>query len=113
MLLCTEDIERLERKGYRREFFARFDRAGYVRLKNRQCCCVFFDAEKRQCRVYKIRPLGCHLYPVVFDEAKGVVVDEACRAKDGFSEKKKEKKGEKVIKLLEKIDAEAEKRRFA
>jgi len=113
MLLCQEDIERLERKGYGKEFFARFDRAGYATLRIREGCCVFYDAEKRKCNVYADRPLGCRLYPVIYDEAKGIVVDSICHAQGPLTEGKKERKGKKVIKLLEKIDAEAKKRRFA
>jgi Fe-S-cluster containining protein len=111
MLLSTEDIARLERKGYSKEFFVQFDRAGYAKLRNRQGCCVFYDVEKRQCKVHGDRPLGCRIYPVIYDEAKGIVVDSICHAQDTVTEKQKAKRGKKVLKLLEKIDAEAEKRR--
>jgi len=46
------------------------------------------------------------------DEDKGTVIDEICPAKDTISEKQKAKKGKKVLKLLKRIDAEAEKRRL-
>jgi Fe-S-cluster containining protein len=110
MLLSKEDIERLERKGYGRASFALFDRAGYARLRNRQGHCVFYDVEKRRCKVRGDRPLGCRLYPVIYDEAKGIVVDNICHAQGTVSEKQKAKRGKKVLKLLEKIDAEAKKR---
>jgi Fe-S-cluster containining protein len=113
MLLANEDIERLERKGYSKQFFARFDRASYATLRNQQGCCVFYDAEKRRCKVYADRPLGCRIYPVMYDEAKGIVVDDICRAQSTVTEKQKAKRGKKVLKLLEKIDAEAKKRRSA
>jgi Fe-S-cluster containining protein len=113
MLLSNEDIERLERKGYSKEFFVRFDRAGYAKLRNLQGHCVFYDVEKRQCKVHGDRPLGCRLYPVIYDEAKGIVVDSICHAQSTVSEKQKAKRGKKVLKLLEKIDAEAKKRRSA
>lgn len=113
MLLSAEDISRLERKGFRREFFALLDDAGFVRLRNVESCCVFYDATRRRCRVYGDRPLGCRLYPVIYDEEKGIVVDEVCRAKGKFGEKRLERKGKKVLELLERIDAEAENRRNA
>jgi Fe-S-cluster containining protein len=113
MLLSTADIERLERKGYSKEFFVQFDRAGYAKLRNQQGCCVFYDIEKRRCKVRADRPLGCRIYPVIYDEARGIVVDDICHAKDRVSEKQKAKRGRKVLKLLEKIDAEAKKRRSA
>jgi Fe-S-cluster containining protein len=109
MLLCTEDIERLERKGYSKQFFAQFDRDGYATLRNQQGYCVFYDAENRRCRVYADRPLGCRIYPVIYDEEKGIVVDSICHAQGTVTEKQKAKRGRKVLKLLEKIDAEAEK----
>jgi Fe-S-cluster containining protein len=113
MLLSTEDIERLERKGYSKKFFVQFDSEGYAKLRNRQRHCVFYDAEKQRCKVYKERPLGCRLYPIIYDETKGIVVDNICPARSKWNEKKIEKKGKKVIKLLEKIDAEAKRRRSA
>jgi Fe-S-cluster containining protein len=113
MLLADADIERLERKGYSKQFFVQFDTAGYATLRNQNGQCVFYDVEKRRCKVRVDRPLGCRIYPVIFDEKKGIVVDDVCRAKDTVSEKQKAKRGKKVLKLLEKIDAEAEKRRYA
>jgi Fe-S-cluster containining protein len=111
MLLSNEDIERLERKGYPREFFVLFDKEGYATLRNVKEHCVFYDVEKRRCRVYGVRPSGCRLYPVIYDEEKGIVADEICRAKDRFGEEVLARKGQKVIKLLERIDSEAESRR--
>jgi len=113
MLLSTANIERLERKGYRKEFFARFDGKGYAKLRNRQGYCVFYDFEKRRCKVYADRPLGCRIYPVVYDEARGIVVDPICHAQGTVTEQEKSVKGKKVIILLAKIDSEAENRRSA
>ena len=45
------------------------------------------------------------------DEEKGIVVDSICPAKSTISEKEKAKRGKKVLKLLQKIDVEAESRR--
>jgi Fe-S-cluster containining protein len=113
MLLSAEDIERLERKGYSKEFFAQFDEKGYATLRNMQGHCVFYDTQKRRCKVYMQRPMGCRLYPIILDEAEGIVVDIICPSRERWSEKKKQQKGKKVIKLLEKIDAEAQQRRSA
>ena len=110
MLLSNADIERLERKGYSKKFFVQFDSEGYAKLRNLQDHCVFYDGEKQRCKVYGDRPLGCRLYPVIYDEARGIVVDNICPARRNWNEKKIDKKGKKVIKLLEKIDAEAKRR---
>ncbi len=111
MLLSNEDIERLERKGYDKTFFVRFDKDGYAVLRNLNENCVFFDPEKRVCRERASRPIGCRIYPVMHDEDTGIVTDSICPARNTISEKQKAKRGKKVLKLLEKIDAEAEKRR--
>ncbi len=114
MMLSAEDIERLKRKGYAEDFFARLDTAGYVTLRNVRGHCVFYDAEKGRCMVYAARPSGCRVYPVVFDEEKGVVADIAvCRAWSSVTEPEKARKGKKVVELLARIDAEAERRSYS
>jgi Fe-S-cluster containining protein len=112
MLLSNEDIERLQRKGYNREFFVRIDEEGYAVLRNQNGYCVFFDSENRVCRERANRPSGCRIYPVIQDENKGIIVDSTCPAQTTVSEKQRIKRGKKVLKLLEKIDAEANERRF-
>ena len=72
MLLSIKDIERLEKKGYQRTFFVRFDKEGYALLRNRKGVCVFFDPEKRVCKERANRPLGCRIYPVMHDEEKSL-----------------------------------------
>jgi Fe-S-cluster containining protein len=110
MLLSAVDIRRLERKGHSREFFASSDSRGYFTLRNYGGFCVFYDAGRRCCKVHADRPLGCRFYPVIYDEAKGVVVDSICPAQSTVTEGQKLKRGKKVIKLLKKIDSEAKKR---
>jgi len=112
MLLSAKDIERLERKGYDRDFFVRFDSEGYATLRNYSGYCVFYDTEKNRCKVRAHRPLGCRIYPVIYDEDKGIVVDAICPSRGSVTEKQKAKRGEKVLKLLETIDAEAKNRRL-
>ncbi len=111
MLLSNKDIERLERKGYKRNFFVQFDKEGYATLKNQNGICVFLNPKTQTCRERKNRPSGCRIYPIMYDEDKGIVVDKICPAKNTITEKQKASKGKKVLKLLERIDLEAEKRR--
>lgn len=110
MLLSNEDIERLERKGYSREFFASLNKEGYFKLSNVRGFCVFYEAKNHECRVYPIRPLGCCLYPVIFVESSGIRVDNICPAKGNFEGKTIAERGMKVLQLLETIDEEAESR---
>lgn len=112
MLLSTKDIERLEKKGYARSFFVHFDTEGYAILRNHHGYCVFYDPEKRHCKVRAHRPSGCRIYPVIYDETKGITVDTICPSRNSVTDKQKTKRGEKVLKLLKTIDAEAKQRRL-
>jgi Fe-S-cluster containining protein len=107
MLLVRADIERLENKGFSRNSFVRRDREGYSRLKNRQGHCVFYDANTGHCKVYLYRPLGCRLYPVIYDEEKGIVTDQLCPRQDTISKIELARRGKAVMRLLARIDAEA------
>ncbi|MGB9914376.1 MAG: YkgJ family cysteine cluster protein [Candidatus Bathyarchaeales archaeon] len=111
MLLANADIKRLERKGYSKAFFVQFDSAGYAKLRNHRGYCVFYDTEKKRCKVYRDRPLGCRLYPVIYYEEKGIDVDTLCPAKNKWRREQIKEKGKKVIKLLKTIDEEAKQRR--
>ena len=113
MLLSNEDIERFEKKGYNRNEFARFDREGYAILRNKDGNCFFFDIARETCKERTIRPYGCRVYPVVFDEDHGIIVDEFCPARKTFSEGEKERIGKHVLKFLKKIDVEAKDRLLA
>jgi Fe-S-cluster containining protein len=113
MLLSAKDIERLERKGYDRDFFVRFDSKGYATLRNNRGYCVFYDTEKRRCKIRAHRPVGCRIYPVIYDENKGITVDTICPSRNSVTDKQKAKRGKKVLKLLETIDTEAKNRRLA
>jgi len=111
MLLSKKDIKRLESIGYYKTLFAKCDKQGYVQLKNRDGYCVFYDVQKKRCRVYADRPSGCRVYPVILDEEKGIIFDNICESRETISEQEKILKGRRVIKLLEEIDSEALKRR--
>jgi Fe-S-cluster containining protein len=111
MLLSTADIARLETQGYRNESFVRFDSEGYALLRNRQGHCVFYNVQERRCDIYSQRPSGCRVYPVIYDEENGVVVDSICHAQETITGAEKERKGKRVVKILEKIDKEAQTRR--
>ena len=107
MLLSSRDVKRLETAGYDRQTFLRHDSNGFVKMKNRRGFCVFYDAEKCRCKVYRHRPLGCQIYPVIYSEYDGIVIDELCPQKNTINESERRKKGKKVIMLLRIIDREA------
>ena len=110
MLLCEEDIERLEKAGYAKEKFARFDKEGYAKLRNTRGYCFFYNAESHRCNAYELRPLGCCIYPVVYSEEDAIVVDDLCPERHTVSDKEMVEKGKKVMRLLARIDLEAKSR---
>ncbi|HSN54590.1 MAG TPA: YkgJ family cysteine cluster protein [Candidatus Sulfomarinibacteraceae bacterium] len=63
MTLTEADVERLRSAGY--QDFARVNGDGDLELVNRDGRCVFLGDGR--CRVYRVRPEGCRLYPLVLD----------------------------------------------
>jgi Fe-S-cluster containining protein len=109
MLLSKADINHLEKLGYHKGDFMRRDRHGLACLRNRNGHCVFFDVKRRCCRVYRHRPLGCRFYPIIYSEEEGVIVDDICPTKNTITHHELERKGRKLIQLLQEIDSEAKK----
>ena len=105
MELSSEDIERLEGTGYRREEFAVID-DGVARLRNVDGWCYFYSLADKKCRVYRKRPLGCYLYPVVYLANEGTMVDELCPMGQTISEQELRTKAKILVKLLKKMDNE-------
>jgi len=78
MILLPQDIMELEQLGFPREYFVVIDN-GLPRLRNIDGHCVFLDPSTNKCIVYRHRPLGCRLYPLVYDVDKNeVIVDKLC-----------------------------------
>ena len=98
MPLTNEDIERIEKLGYRRQEFAvKVD--GIYRLRNIDGKCYFLD-ESNRCRIYDHRPIGCRIYPVILDvETNRAIVDDLCPMKDSVS-RKDIKSAEKILRKL-------------
>jgi Fe-S-cluster containining protein len=107
MMLSNADVERLEKVGYDRRKFTRYDKHGFAKLRNCRGFCVFYDAVERRCKIYEQRPEGCRIYPVVYNEEEGIVVDDLCPMKATVSEVELRRKGRKVVALLQKIGNEA------
>jgi len=106
MELSSEDIERLEEKGFRLEEFAVID-DGVTRLRNVDGYCYFYSRADKKCRIYKDRPLGCYLYPVVYLANEGAMIDELCPMGQTISEQELRTKGKILDKLLKKIENES------
>jgi Fe-S-cluster containining protein len=111
MLLSNSDIERLERAGNKARLFVRFNRQGFAQLRNNLGHCVFYQADMRRCRIYKDRPLGCRIYPVLFSVEEGVVVDDLCPQAGTVSKSEIDLKKARLERLLARIDKEARNRK--
>jgi Fe-S-cluster containining protein len=105
MELSSDDIKTLKDINYRLEEFAVFD-GGVARLRNVNGHCYFYIPSNRKCRIYPKRPLGCYIYPVVYLENEGAIVDEFCQMGHTISEKELRTKEKTLNKLLKKIDSE-------
>ena len=81
MLLTNSDINKISKLGFKK--FFRVNKAGMYLLRNSNGKCVFHNGEK--CKIYNSRPIGCRLYPAVFDETENkVVLDEHCPYREEF-----------------------------
>jgi len=67
---------------------------------------LFSSPAEKRCRVYGERPLGCHLYPVVYLVNVGAMVDELCPMGQTIPEQELRTKGKILDKLLKKMDNE-------
>ncbi len=105
MELSSDDIKRLEEAGHRPVEFALID-DGVTRLRNVDGWCYFYSRAGKSCRVYKKKPLGCSLYPVVYLTNEGAIVDETCPIGHKVSEQELRTKAKILEKLLRKIDIE-------
>ncbi len=76
MPLTYKDITLIEEIGIKRTFFV-IEENGWLRLRNSGGKCIFL--KKGLCSIYKQRPQGCRLYPVIYDEeTASAVLDDDC-----------------------------------
>ncbi|NOY12061.1 MAG: YkgJ family cysteine cluster protein [Archaeoglobi archaeon] len=76
MQLSERDIRRIEKLGYSREDFS-VEVDGVRVLRNVDGSCYFL--KDCRCEIYEHRPLGCRLYPVVYDvETRRATVHDFC-----------------------------------
>lgn len=101
MELLAEDIRRIEAAGFKLEEFA-VEKDGVYRLKNVDGHCVFYEPESRSCKIYHIRPVGCRLYPLVYNGER-VEVDKTCPTWDTVPRSEVERLGPYVVKFLEEV----------
>jgi hypothetical protein len=103
MILLREDIERLESLGYK-DFYEFRD--GFYRLKNANGRCIFLDPERGICKVYEYRPLGCRIYPLIYDEEVGVTIDPECPLRERLPKSWIARAAKDLEKFLRRLEAE-------
>ena len=107
MELCNADIVRLERRGYQRDDFSGRGTDGIPRLRNVGAFCFFYDLDRKRCKEYASRPLGCVIYPVNLTPEGEVVIDDLCPEVDTLTRDEIESKGRRLRRLLDTIDLES------
>lgn len=108
--MSSNDIKRLKEAGYRPEKFAVID-DGVTRLRNVDGWCYFYNLADEKCRVYRKRPLGCYLYPVVYHSKEGAVIDALCPMGHSISEQELTTKARALLRLIKKLDTERKTKR--
>jgi len=103
MELLRKDIKRLEALGYQREEFVVTGEDGGPRLKNVDGWCYFYSVAEKSCRVYRRRPLGCHIYPVIYVADERIMVDQLCPMKQTISKEELRAKEKILGRLLDEI----------
>jgi len=111
MLLSNADVKLLEKTGYKCNEFSFVNKDSFRQLRNVNGFCFFYDTAKKRCRAYRLRPLGCRIYPIIYSEDEGAITDWICPMKDTVSAQEIKTKSNKLMKLLQTIDAEAKMRR--
>jgi uncharacterized protein len=104
MILCQEDIKRIKNLGFKKDFFV-VQKDGWFMLKNHEGRCVFHNGTK--CSIYENRPIGCRLYPVIFDKDKNCAVfDKDCPYSKFFE------MSDSIIDELQKVVKKVESERY-
>lgn len=106
MELCRADMARLERRGYKKEDFSLEGTDGVSRLRNVGAYCFFYDHDRKRCKEYACRPLGCVIYPVNLTADGEIVVDRLCPEADTLTPEEIESKGKRLRLLLDTIHLE-------
>lgn len=101
MELLAEDIRRITARGHKMEDFV-VEKDGIYRLKNVDGHCVFYDPQTRKCKIYHIRPVGCRMYPLVYD-GRSVTVDRTCPTWDTVPRSEIERLGPYISRFLEDV----------
>ncbi len=99
MPLTKADIKHLKKAGFKPKEFAVYN-GGMFKLRNVDGYCFFYDKKRKRCRVYRFRPEGCRIYPVVWVDGLGVKIDKLCPMKHTITKKEFLIKKRRLLKLI-------------
>ena len=106
MPLSNQDIKRITKLGFDPKSFVK-TRNGWLQLKNKDGRCFFHSGTI--CMIYKDRPEGCKLYPIIYDkDENSAVFDRDCPYRGNFKMSKNVVK--KLYALISKLEIEKNKR---
>jgi len=112
MPLSKKDIKLLQKAGHNPKQFIRINKQGYAQLQNKQGYCIFYDTQNHTCKVYRQRPMGCRLYPIIYSEEEGVIVDGICPTKETVARTEIKSKTTTLMQLLRAVDEQAAQRQL-
>ncbi|WP_455278159.1 YkgJ family cysteine cluster protein [[Eubacterium] cellulosolvens] len=99
MPLSDSDIKKISRLGFKN--FFKVNKIGIRQVRNYNGKCIFHNG--KICKIYNSRPVGCRLYPAVFDEFENkVILDNHCPFREEF--RLTLTISQKIIKLLNELD---------
>ena len=106
MPLTEEDIDRLEKLGFKRADFS-VEVGGETRLRNVSKRCFFLQSGR--CRIYGDRPEGCRIYPLVYDvDSYKFVFDPVCPNAAEYKVTREDK--DRLKRLIKRLDRESTKK---
>jgi len=102
MPLSNQDINCIKKLGFNTNFFIK-SKNRWLQLKNKEGKCVFNNGS--MCLIYKNRPEGCRLYPVIYDKDEScAILDKDCPYKENFKITKKT--AEELFDIVLKLEKE-------
>ncbi|MGB9724986.1 MAG: YkgJ family cysteine cluster protein [Nitrososphaeria archaeon] len=112
MQLTQDDIRRIEKLGFKKKMFVKYDSNGFAKLKNRKGSCIFYNDFEKKCIIYDNRPIGCKLYPIIYDIQKHTaIVDQLCPSAQTVTRREIKRKQKLLISTVEQLFKEAEERK--
>lgn len=103
-----DDVKRISKSlGISADSFAE-PRGGFLRLKNINGACALLERSSGKCVAYDVRPAGCRVYPLIYDDERGAMFDEDCPLKSLWLNNPEElhKGFKELLKILRRIEVE-------